>query len=497
MQIKRIDSKKIYEIFLFFFVFSLSVLQITAGHDWGDDFAQYIEQTEAIISDSVPEFVEANSFIVYNSPVSMATAVYPWGFSLALLPSYFFSDGNMIAMKLTQALVIALSAFCFFKLILNKFRLPFAVVASLCFGMNHRLTMYANQLISDPLFLLLVILSFISMNEWNEPGKTKKWNYLAFGVFSAIAYMTRSHGLLLIPALFFCQLVCIISPAFVARFGFCVPDYYKNDKKKETVMNCLLPYFSFFLFFFLYRKLCVQPERSTLYFLESLTPEILINNLKYYALLMADMIPFPRLFSLVFYFLCLGLIVIGLIEEKEKNLFVLIFSVGLVASCIFFPWHQGVRYILSAFPGFLLYTMYGLKWIMSRFRINKRIKLSASLLLCFVFGFATVYTGIDNMLNKGKCETGAYSDSAKEIYSFIRDYTNEDDIIAFQKPRQLWHETERLCFSPGSNVNNLEIADYYITSPREEVTGDPDLLSDNQEYTAIYENKDFSVYKLR
>ena len=81
---KRISPKGRYFILILIITALACFLSVKQGHQWGDDFAQYLQQAVALSEGTTDKFVEDNTFIVLNSPVEMATPVYPWGFPLLL-----------------------------------------------------------------------------------------------------------------------------------------------------------------------------------------------------------------------------------------------------------------------------------------------------------------------------------------------------------------------------------------------------------------------------
>ena len=68
----------------------MSVICLIAGIvvyipiNWGDDYAQYILQAQAIINGSVSEFIADNEFIINNSSNLLGAVTYPWGFPCIL-----------------------------------------------------------------------------------------------------------------------------------------------------------------------------------------------------------------------------------------------------------------------------------------------------------------------------------------------------------------------------------------------------------------------------
>ncbi|PYV38351.1 MAG: hypothetical protein DMG09_12215, partial [Acidobacteria bacterium] len=64
----------------------LGASTLTRGHDWGDDFASYIMQAGSILSGRTREFVEHNSFTIFESSSQIGPVAYPWGYPLILSP---------------------------------------------------------------------------------------------------------------------------------------------------------------------------------------------------------------------------------------------------------------------------------------------------------------------------------------------------------------------------------------------------------------------------
>ena len=62
---------------IFALTFGLCFFQVFQTHDWGDDFAQYIAQARAVVENTVPEFLQANGYIVSHSPISTGEYVAP------------------------------------------------------------------------------------------------------------------------------------------------------------------------------------------------------------------------------------------------------------------------------------------------------------------------------------------------------------------------------------------------------------------------------------
>src|SRR5512134_2267961 len=73
---------------------------LTRGHEWGDDFASYIMQAQSILNGDTDEFVERNTFTIFESSVQIGPAAYPWGYPLALTPALLFKGVHALTLKL-------------------------------------------------------------------------------------------------------------------------------------------------------------------------------------------------------------------------------------------------------------------------------------------------------------------------------------------------------------------------------------------------------------
>ena len=81
-----------YLSLIFFLILSalMQILTWSTGHNWGGDFSAYIMQAISLTDSTVQEFIEQNSFTVYESSSNLGPVTYPWGFSLLLSPLFLF-----------------------------------------------------------------------------------------------------------------------------------------------------------------------------------------------------------------------------------------------------------------------------------------------------------------------------------------------------------------------------------------------------------------------
>jgi len=67
-------------------ILALGLLIIQPGHNWGGDFALYIEQAIALSEGSLNELYEQNKFAMEHSQYALGPFLYPIGFPLILSP---------------------------------------------------------------------------------------------------------------------------------------------------------------------------------------------------------------------------------------------------------------------------------------------------------------------------------------------------------------------------------------------------------------------------
>ena len=85
---------------LFVVTFLLSVLVCYDGKSWGGDFSQYFAQTRALSTHSIADWYEKNIFIINTSAEGIGSDVYPWFWSILLLPMYRLFGFHIPLLKL-------------------------------------------------------------------------------------------------------------------------------------------------------------------------------------------------------------------------------------------------------------------------------------------------------------------------------------------------------------------------------------------------------------
>ena len=103
-------------LFLIFFLILSAVAQIlmwSTGHNWGGDFSAYIMQAISLTDGTVQEFIEQNSFTIYESSITLGPVTYPWGFSLLLSPLFLSFGLDIIVFKSLSCKILLVKSKCY------------------------------------------------------------------------------------------------------------------------------------------------------------------------------------------------------------------------------------------------------------------------------------------------------------------------------------------------------------------------------------------------
>ena len=453
----------------------VNIMSIKEGHQWGDDFAQYLAQARAISNGEIRQFVEDNTYIVLNSPVDMATPVYPWGFPLLMSVFVPFFGNNIIMYKVVCCIIIALAATMLYLFLRQHLEDYKAFMISLCFGLDYSILKSCNNVISDMLFLMLTLISFCLMNDYFEKEQNRPKMFI-LGLVIGYAYMTRSQGIALLLSYFLCHIYLIFKN--------------KNNLNKK-LFSTILPYCGFFVIYLLDKILFLHSERSSLYFLEYMDLKTFLSNIKYYLVVLYGYVSVPNNYKLFVYICMCFFVLIGFIdyvfirkENVERISFSFLASWALIGINLLFPWHQGARYMLPVIPVFVMFMGMGITSTGKILKMNNKYSIYLEILACILFSlFGPIYYTKQNIDNKRAYYKGAYTDQAVEMYEYIEQNTSEDDIFCFFKPRALYYQTGRLGFKPKEiSYECISSADYLITCDEDDYIRIDDLNNKICEY---------------
>jgi hypothetical protein len=476
---------------------SLVFINLTTGHNWGDDFAQYLLQSKGLISNTVSNVVQGANFTNANSSTIYSPVTVPWGFPLFLVPFVKLFGMNMMALKLSNFLVY--SGFLIMLYLWCRLRLSkgCSFLIFLFFAFNPTLINFHNQLLSDLLFLFCSTASLYLLELFFRSSNRKGVIAVLLGFAIFYASFTRPGGYLLLLALCVTQIFQAIS-FYKHKSNFQWKDFIPQ------VIPYLVVLFCFCLQFLL---LFSQTEQISSAYNTSL--ETIGKHILFYLQLPAAFFDGSR-YTAIPYLLSLPFLFIGMratlrSSENQSPFFYFLFS---LISLIFYKGIQSLRYIFPILPIYLLFSAAGFSQVIQR-TTPKRNTLMIGLLSVFSaliiaqFMIAEISSGISNLEHQRIEAQGPYSSQSTEMFNFIRSNTPADSVMVFFKPRAMRLLTDRNSIY-ATTCQTLERGDYLVwMNPAQlpnnklQISGDEmESCIKNLVLEKIFENKESTIYAI-
>lgn len=493
-----IDNKAFLFVGIILCIYLVTIFfSLSKGHNWGDDFAHYLLQSNSLLTGTVDSYVQGTEFTNINSSSRYSPTVL-WGFPLYLLPFVKIFSQNILGLKLVN--VIAYSAFLITLYKWSSIRLskPASILVLLFFAICPTFIQFHNQVISDLFFLMCSMLSLLFLDLFiSRPDKK-----ILFGVLLGIAIFwtsfTRANGYLLLVALGFAQIVLGIKAI--------------NSKNKLEINHLfiqIVPHLVFVLCYLIQSMFLYDFPVAVQAVIERISFEIILRNIGHYFWLISGIFS-DLFFPKVIYLITLPLMVLGIIDKRKSlsSWTVIVYAALTLGMYICFPGMQGIRYLFPILPIYIVYVALGLSKIISLVKTKSvgiiTICFSFIFSLIFVqFGVADIKYAIRN-INAEKIELiGPYSPNSAEMFDFIRHNTASNDVIVFFKPRAMRYLTgHNSIFS--NTCEGLSQGDYLVWMKGEEFIGtgrQMDLIEfekciDSQKLVLRFENDENAIYEI-
>ena len=495
-----------YRYLLLFIVLAsgaISYFSLRTGHEWGGDFALYLNQARGIVDGGLEELRARNTFSMLNSTATtgpnlrIGPFLYPWGLPLLLAPVYALFGNDIQIMKVYGILYLVLSMWVTYYLFLRKLgpTRSLWIVALLAF--NPLMVQLVDAVGSDvpyhmfALLSMLFIQKMLSRRYWLNPAATA----LLTGLLICFAFLIRTNGIMLLGTLFFSQFIKY-------RTKLASPVAFLKQYPQE-----LLPYASFVLGALVVSLALPSGSDSHFDFFTRLTPGKFAYNVMYYFELPSDFYT-GALFPKIAYGLTLPFLLLGVYHKSHKDYHYVIYSVLSLAIFILWPPVQGFRFIVSLVPFYLYFVFVGFahaetlyrkamgyagkpdRWLVNTF--------CSIILIQFLFSASTV--ALANAKSPQASDDGPYTKTSQQVFDYVNQQTTEAAVIVFFKPRVMDLMTRRLSlrvFSYDEIVN--EKGDYLVYKKGQDfgqIT--PDEVARLQErLPTVLENDDFVVIDLR
>jgi Dolichyl-phosphate-mannose-protein mannosyltransferase len=388
------------------------IATIRAGHDWGDDFAQYIAHAGNLASGRA---YTDTGYIYDHHNASIGPAAYPPGFPLLLTPVVAVVGENLHAMKILLAIIfvamLAVGYALFGGVLPNWQRLSWVAIV----GFSPVWLRFGNEVTSDIPFLLFFFLVFWAEKRAGDTDASSgrpdlRSVVLGVAIFAAIA--TRTIGIVFVPALLLCELVA-----------------------HRRITRCLLIALLVAVGLVALETRLVPGSGCYLEQLKNL-PHGLPFNLRNYPPYFRDFFfagPTPLVVGLFTGWLAI-VAAFGFVRRALSSCSLLeTATAGYLAIILLWPNFQGLRLLLPLFLLFAFYLLVGLNELAARL---PKPNLAPTLTALVTVALGVIYLWSFAHADYGPIR-GVEDADAQGVFAWVRGNADPDDVVLCQKPRAL------------------------------------------------------------
>lgn len=431
------------------FLLPLFWLNILDKHDWGGDFAQYIQQAINIIEGRA----QNDTHYIFNphNPY-LAPPTYPVGFPIMLSPIIAVFGNSVIALSYYMTgifIVLLLLSFAFLK---KEFGFILSFVAILIFAYNPHMIILKGEIISDIPFTTFILFSVL-LYRHNSLGNS--WYVsVILGLVLTFTLLTRSIGFIVLIAIFLDQLIL----------------WYKEDKKQlasllKRFKGVGLVFATTIVFYFLVTLIILPVQTENYQFYTSLFSfenlgETLFTTSDYYLQTFQNFFQYEagkwNIIGSLLQAFAVCFLIIGFVSRSLKSFGVieLTFILYLGVILLFPNASQGFRYLLPMFPFMLYYMISGIRTI----QLDIRVKQNYIAVAIFALVALQYKPGIHSITEKPFIWFGPQHPASQFTFEYIRANTPKDALIIFEKPRVLGLYTQRDSYNINKRNTSVSTA---------------------------------------
>ena len=467
----------IFEYLLFtLLLLPLFWLNLNGTHDWGGDFAQYIQQSVNIVNGV--DHTQSNYVFNPDYP-ELAPPSYPAGFPLLLVPITAIWGINLLAYQYFLTTMLCGLALLTFGLLRHRFTRAEAGAAMLIFTYSPTVIRFKDEVLSDIPFTLLSLGAILLFIRWKrQVGRLISLIPVAF--LLGFAFLHRNIG-------------------FVFLLAMLIDPGTKNVKASGILISGSI------VLYLLFDQI-IFPAKASLnghfldLFLAGGFRETINTTSEYYVTIFQNFFT-PEgveldFFPLVTRAFAIAFFTVGLFIRLLHRPSVLEWStVGYLGGIFLFPnTTQGFRYLLPIFPLAFLYIITGLRSV----RLPRKISpfwISMTALLAIGLPYQNY---LKLALRADENHLGPQSHAAQEVFRFIENNTEEYAQFTFVKPRVLGLFADRQAFAQHPKKVLPASFDYLLTCNELTDPASEQFIAEQQDQLEIvFQNARFTLYRLK
>lgn len=475
----------------------ISVAVCGSNHPWGDDYAAYILEGQAIANGTLDQQIKDNVLLhpaeFYSADLNAQTElVYVWGLPLVLSVIYklFGSSRTLVEMFFLYKLVncvslgiLAGASYWFYAKRMNR-KLSFVLTVML-------LTIFIpeiNLIGTDVPFASFCLLCCCLYERWQEK-KNPVLSGVVLGLCMWYLYTLRLNGIGIVIWL--------------------VLRHLCNAIRRGPKARDLVPFAVFGALWAAGRLLMPVPTSN----MNDLTTPAMWS-VEYYIMHFGNwitkIVPHRWLPLCVVYSAAVvicgfwGLVCRGHYRKEFGNY---VLMVGSVIGAMTIPYGQGLRYVLFILPQVVLCIGFGaedlgarISSLLKRWGVRPVCITAVGILISLgivATNAQTVYAAWQqNVADPTDAYTFGFTDDSQDIYRYISENTPEDAVFAFGKSRTLALATGRLAFNPWANHRQMLDADYFLMDTIDLYFHIDPTEEEARHLTLVYENNSFRLYAI-
>ena len=459
---------------------------LTRGHEWGDDFASYIMQAQSILNGNMDEFIERNTFTIFESSVLIGPVAYPWGYPLVLTPVLLLKGVHALALKLPGLFFFAGFLVCLYLLIEARLTRTESLLLVSLLAFNPTLLRYLDYIISDMPFLFFVFLVLLWITRLN--AKQGIWTLVFLGTTIFLAFFIRTNGIILLASFLADQAL---------RF------YQEQTKRKDRILNSTVVVAVFGVLWL--SSSLIFPNGQGAYFRQLMGftwEKFITRNIPGYFYFGAEFLGIQRDSAWVYvYYLLVALFIVGAWKRRNADQHILLFFIIYLGAMIVWPEWQGIRFAFPVLPIFIYFAFQGMNAFVRMLPERQHLlgKGAVSLLWLILAGIFLFNSGTQAYANlkDGRKINGPFDPFSSDMFNYIKAETPPESVVVFFKPRAMRLFTNRDSIM-ALECDHLTRGDYIVLHKTWEYSQIlPDKIQDcNLPLTSMFENRRFIIYEI-
>ncbi len=418
-------------------------INVRDSHDWGGDFAMYLQQTENLVSGAP----QTSTGYVYNEAYPMlGPKVYPVGLPLVLSPVYAVYGHDLQAYGRWLSLWLIALGLLMYRVFRLQVSALSAVLLCLIVLYNPWTLQFKAEIMSEIPFGVWSLGAYL----WFVQGKSNGSAVLA-GVCGGMALATRSIGLAL-----------LVGIALFVIMGW----GRRKLGQKALIRGGIAVGIAWLLSFLLNRLIFSIPSGSELYqnhFDFASTGQTILHNTAYYFTVLESFFRLKmgdwRFIAVLTQAALLVFTVIGGMNRWMRGLRLLDWwLLAYVGMLLVYPYQSsGFRFLFPMIPFLLVYAVEGFEAISwAKIYEVPRPALIFALGLIILLQYPK---GIQEVIHyQDVIQGGPQQATPKAAFHFIQTQIPEETVITFTKPRVLAFYTGRkgFCNPPDDTAEEVK-----------------------------------------